>query len=33
MDTVDWINQVTCWLLLVDVGLLLRWAAKEAMKK
>lgn len=33
MDTVDWINQVTCWLLLVDLGLFLRWMAKEATKK
>ena len=33
MDTVDWINQITSWLLLIDLGIFLGWMYREAGKR
>lgn len=33
MDTIDWINQITCWLLLIDAGILFAWLFREAGRR
>ena len=33
MDAIDWINQITSWLLLIDAGLLLVYLAMSSEKK
>lgn len=33
MDAIDWINQITSWLLLLDVALLFLWLMKEEHRR
>lgn len=33
MDIIDWINQITSWLLLIDAGVFLCWMMRAGSRR